>query len=59
MQAKFLLWATLILTATVSVSYLASGPSSKLEKDSELDLTCGFSDDFNKFLKENGIISYS
>ena len=55
MQAKFLLWASLILTAAVSVSYLASRTSSQLENDSELDLTCGFSDDFNKFLKENGI----
>lgn len=59
MQAKYLLWAIFALTAAVSVLYLTSAPMPELESHSELDLACGFTDDFNKFLKENGIAAFS
>lgn len=58
MQTKFILLAVLVLTAAVSTFYLSSGPAAELKSDSELDLTCGFTDDFNKFLKENGTAAY-
>lgn len=59
MQTKYLLLAALVLTAALSTFYLTPRSASELSSDSELDLTCGFTDDFNKFIKVNGTTSYS
>lgn len=51
--------AILLLFVIAATTFFLKGPSSTEHSDSQLDLNCGFTDDFSKFLKDNGMVFFT